>query len=204
MNSDNERIKLLVATCNPGKVIEIRDLMKDLPVEIVGLSAFPGIMEPEETGDTFEANALLKADYYHEKTKLTAIADDSGLMVDALDGRPGIYSARYAGANASDKDRCEKLLDELKDVPAEKRTARFVCVAAIAGNGIRDTCAGTAEGLILNAPRGTGGFGYDPIFYYPPLHKTFAELSRDEKSQVSHRGKAFAQLIVVVSEQLFK
>jgi len=187
--------KFLLATGNQGKVREIKDLLADVPIEIVSLASFPNIREPEETGDTFEANALLKADYYNQQTGLTAIADDSGLVVDALDGRPGVYSARYGGPDANDVDRYRKLLDELNDVPDDKRTARFVCVAAIVGDGIRQTFSGVAEGRILRAPRGQGGFGYDPVFYYPELDKTFAELTREEKSVVSHRGQAFAQLV---------
>src|SRR5262249_6132207 len=146
---------------------------KELPIEIVGLSSFPEIPEPEETGSTFEANAWLKADYYHAKTGLLTVADDSGLCVDALDGAPGIYSARYAGPGASDTDRYRKLLDELKNVPAEKRTAQFVCIAALVGDGVRETRTGIASGMILDRPRGEGGFGYDPVFYYPKLDKTF-------------------------------
>ncbi|HZS43596.1 MAG TPA: XTP/dITP diphosphatase [Blastocatellia bacterium] len=199
MKESTER-KILIATGNPGKVAEIRDMLKDLPVEIIGLSSFPGIEEPEETGSTFEANALLKADYYHEKTGLLTVADDSGLCVDALDGRPGVYSARYGGPASNDKDRYRKLLEELKDVPTEKRTARFVCVAATVGDGIRQTRSGSAEGVILDSPRGEGGFGYDPVFFYPALNKTFAELTKEEKAAVSHRGKAFAKLIPIITE----
>jgi XTP/dITP diphosphohydrolase len=196
--------KLLVATGNRGKLREINDLLEGLTVEVVSLACFPKITEPEETGDTFAANALLKAEYYHNQTGLTAIADDSGLGVDALDGRPGIYSARYGGPNANDVDRYKKLLQELQDVPTDKRSARFVCVAAIVGNGIRQTFTGTAEGQILRAPRGDGGFGYDPVFYYPALVKTFAELTREEKSTVSHRGKAIAQLTAFLRDELSK
>ena len=202
MTTNDESLrKILLATGNQGKVKEIRDLLDGLRVEIVSLASFPAITEPEETGDTFEANALLKADYYHQQTGLTAIADDSGLVVDALDGRPGVYSARYGGPNANDTDRYRKLLDELNEVPDDKRSARFVCVAAIVGDGIRQTFFGAAEGHILHTPRGQGGFGYDPVFYYPELDKTFAELTREEKSVVSHRGHAFAQLVEFLREQ---
>jgi len=188
-------MKLLIATRNRGKVIEIKELLQGLPCEIIDESAFPNIPDIEETGETFTENALIKGRYYHSQTGLLTVADDSGLVVDALAGAPGVYSARYAGERASDQERIRKLLKELEGAPWEKRTARFVCAVALVGeSGLEEIFTGTCEGMILAAPRGTGGFGYDPVFEYPPLGKTFAELSRQEKSAVSHRGRALAGL----------
>jgi XTP/dITP diphosphohydrolase len=187
--------QLLVASRNPGKVAEIKELLAGLDFDILDLSRFPEIPGVEESGATFVENAILKARYYHERTGLLVIADDSGLEVDALGGKPGVHSARYAGENASDADRVIKLLRALNDVPDEQRTARFVCVVALVGPGnLRVTFTGLCEGRIRREPIGQGGFGYDPIFEYPPLGKTFAQLSRAEKSAVSHRGRALRQL----------
>jgi XTP/dITP diphosphohydrolase len=189
--------KLLIATTNAGKVREISLLLGSLPYEVVGLKALPIIPPPvEETGTTFTANAILKSEYYFAQTGLFSLADDSGLEVDALDGAPGIYSARFAGDNATDAERVEKLLEALQAVPEEQRTARFVCSIALTGmmNGEIQTRVfeGLAEGLITRAPRGSSGFGYDPVFFDSEVGRTFAELSRAEKSARSHRGKALA------------
>lgn len=187
--------KLLIATTNAGKVVEIAALLADLKCEVIGLTDLPQpLPEVEETGTTFAANALLKAEYYHAQTGLLALADDSGLEVDALDGRPGVYSARYAGAGASDAAKVEKLLEELRDVPAAQRTARFVCTIALVGPTIRETFTGTCPGIIADAPRGTNGFGYDPVFIEPASGRTFAELTRAEKAALSHRGQALKQV----------
>ncbi len=189
--------KLLIATTNAGKVREIGALLGTLPYEVIGLADLPNAPPPvEETGTTFTANAILKSEYYYAYTGLLSLADDSGLEVDALDGAPGIYSARFAGADATDADRVVKLLESLHDVPAAKRTARFVCSIALTGqrNGERQTHVfeGFADGLITRETRGTGGFGYDPVFFDPEVGRTFAELTRAEKSARSHRGKALA------------
>ena len=189
--------KLLIATTNAGKVREIGLLLEGLPYEVVGLQDLPNAPPPvDETGTTFTANAILKSEYYFAHTGLLSLADDSGLEVDALGGAPGIYSARFAGEDATDADRVVKLLSLLQTVPDEKRTARFVCSIAVTGqiNGDQKTrvFAGYADGLIAREPRGTKGFGYDPVFFDPELGRTFAELRRAEKSARSHRGKALA------------
>jgi XTP/dITP diphosphohydrolase len=189
--------KLLIATTNAGKVREIGLLLDGLLYQVIGLQDLPNAPPPvEETGATFTANAVLKSEYYFAHTGLLSLADDSGLEVDALDGAPGIFSARFAGADATDADRVVKLLEVLQDVPDEQRTARFVCSIAITdkrkGEVQTRVFEGFATGLITRAPRGDGGFGYDPVFFDPVLGRTFAELSRPEKSARSHRGKALA------------
>jgi XTP/dITP diphosphohydrolase len=184
-------MRLLLATTNEGKIRELRDLLNDCGFEIEGLGD-RAVDEDIETGTTFEENALLKARYYHSMTGMPAIADDSGLEVDALDKAPGIYSARYGGP--ADADRIAKLLEAIGGVPEEKRGARFVCAAAIVWDSGERVFEDEARGILLDHTRGEGGFGYDPIFFYPPLGKTFAELSREEKQAVSHRGRAFRQL----------
>ena len=186
--------KLLVATKNPGKILELEKLLTNSGLEILNLHSFPPIADVEEIGITFSENALIKAHYYFQQTKVLSLSDDSGLLVDALNGAPGVYSARYAGPNASDKTRYEKLLTELKHVPLEKRTARFICSLALVGDGIEEVFTASTQGQIIFTPRGENGFGYDPVFEYVPLSKTFAELSAEEKSTISHRGKALIQL----------
>ncbi len=190
-------MKLLIATTNAGKVREIGSLLEGLPYEVIGLGdLFEAPPPVDETGSTFTANAILKSEYYFAHTGLLSLADDSGLEVDVLDGAPGIYSARFAGEDATDADRVVKLLATLQDVPDEKRTARFVCSIALTGqiDGAIQTRVfeGFANGFITRETRGTGGFGYDPVFFDPELGRTFAELSRAEKSARSHRGKALA------------
>jgi XTP/dITP diphosphohydrolase len=186
-------VQILLATTNKGKIEELRLILGEHGLEVSGLT---GAMSTEEieTGSTFEENALLKARHYHSLTGCPVIADDSGLEVDALGGAPGLYSARYAGPGATDSDRIIKLLDEMKNVTAERRTARFVCAAALVWAEGERVFVAEARGLITEAPRGQGGFGYDPVFYYPPLGHTFAELSSEEKSATSHRGLAFHRL----------
>jgi XTP/dITP diphosphohydrolase len=188
--------KIVLATGNPGKVREIREIFADLDVEIVPQSEFD-IESPEETGSTFVENALLKARFAADKTGLPAMADDSGIAVDALDGRPGVYSARYAGEDASDDDNLDLLLEALIDVPDDRRGGGFHCAAVLAFPG-DDQPPLIAEavwrGTILRARRGDGGFGYDPVFLDPDSGKTGAELSPDEKNAVSHRGRAFRAL----------
>jgi len=189
-------MKLLIATGNPHKVEAIQRILGDAPFELVTLSEFPDIEEPEETGTTFLANALLKSRYYCQATGLPALADDSGLEVDAMDGQPGVYSARFAGGDTPHSVKMAKVLELLADVPEEKRTARFRCVAAITFPDGKELHAdGSMEGVIAPAPSGTGGFGYDPIVYLPELGQTVAEISSAKKDQLSHRGKAFRALI---------
>lgn len=194
---------LLVATHNTGKAQEIRQLLQGLDLAIHDLSEWPHLPAVEETGSTFSDNALLKARYYHQHTGLMTIADDSGLEVAALGGAPGVHSARYAGPQATDAQRIAKLLDALRDVPDRERGAQFVCVIALVGpNQLEKTFTGICPGRITHAPRGEGGFGYDPVFEYPPLGRTFAQLSPHEKSAVSHRGRAMQQLRQFLSEWL--
>jgi XTP/dITP diphosphohydrolase len=186
-------MSLLLATTNRGKIRELRRILGDQGIDVIGLGEWAS--EVEETGETFAENALLKARYYHSVSGLPTVADDSGLAVEALNGAPGIYSARYAGPDASDRERVDKLLVELKDVPEARRGAHFVCVAAIVWKGGERTFTAEVHGQLLKEVRGSGGFGYDPIFYYPPLGRSFAELSEPEKAAVSHRGLAFGQLV---------
>lgn len=182
---------LLVATGNPGKVSEYRDLLGDLPFQLVSLRDVGIGFEVPETGETFEENARLKAEAYCAASGLATLADDSGIMVDALGGAPGVHSARYGGPGLSDEDRVHVLLRELNRVPDERRTARFVCVIALAAPG-RPTqlVRGEVEGRIARGPRGINGFGYDPVFLLPDRGLTTAELPSAEKHAVSHRGEA--------------
>ena len=188
--------KLLLATNNKGKVREYKHMLKDLPFELVSPAEVGINTEVEETGESLEENARLKATTLARESKLLTLADDSGLEVDALGGEPGRLSARYAGEGASDEDRVNYLLSRLKDVPEGKRSARFRCVIAIAmPDDEVELCSGECEGVITLEPRGEKGFGYDPIFYLPELDKTMAELSLEEKNKVSHRGRAAREAI---------
>ena len=185
------RRKLLLATNNQAKVREYRSLLQSLPYELVTLAEQGITTIVSEVGKSLEENARLKATLLATESQLLALADDSGLEVDALGGEPGWLSARYAGENASDKDRVNYLLLRLKDVPWEKRTARFRCVIAIATpDGEVEFCSGECQGFITFEPRGEQGFGYDPVFYLPELDKTMAELPLEIKNQISHRGQA--------------
>ena len=185
------RRKLLLATNNQAKVREYRSLLQDLPYELVTLAEQGITTIVSEIGGSLEENARLKATLLAAESQLLALADDSGLEVDALEGGPGRLSARYAGENASDRDRVNYLLLRLKGVPREKRSARFRCVIAIATpDGEVGFCSGECQGFITFEPRGEQGFGYDPVFYLPELDKTMAELPLEIKNQVSHRGQA--------------
>lgn len=196
-------ITLLIATSNPGKVAELAAMLKDLNCRVIGFADLPEIPPTvEETGLTFAENALLKAEHYHWLTGLTALADDSGLEVDALDGRPGVYSARYGGEHLSSAEQIRLLLGELKDVPDRKRTARFVCSIALVGDGLKQIFEDRCEGVIAREPRGNEGFGYDPVFVDAELGLTFAELTRKEKAPRSHRGKALQQARAFLAEWL--
>ena len=180
---------LVIATRNKGKTAEIRDLLKAFPVTIKNLDDFGPIPEVVEDGDTFDENAYKKASFTARVLGYPALADDSGLLVEALNGAPGVHSARWAGPDATNAQRCSKLLKELGN--QANRSAAFECVISIAvPAGPALTYEGRCEGTITNTPTGTNGFGYDPVFFYPPLNKTFAQLTMAEKSQVSHRGKA--------------
>ena len=189
--------RIVLASNNPGKVREFNQLLSDTELEVVPQSTF-SVSEIEETGLTFVENAILKARNAAQHTGLPAIADDSGLEVDALDGAPGIYSARYAGAGASDRDNLEKLLDALREVDEQQRSARFQCLMVYMRHGQDPTpriFQGTWEGRILREPRGSGGFGYDPVFLVPDMDHASAELMPDVKNRLSHRGQAIRQLV---------
>ena len=184
-------MQLVLATNNRDKITEIKHLLEDLPVTILTSSDFLEFPDPWETGDTLDQNARLKAKEISEFSDLPALADDSGLEVDALNGAPGVYSSRYAGLNVTYRDNYTKLLKEIVGVPHGKRTARFRCVIAIAWSPDKiETVEGVCEGLISEDIVGDKGFGYDPVFYYPPLAKRFSEMTLDEKNRVSHRGLA--------------
>jgi XTP/dITP diphosphohydrolase len=191
-------MRLVIATTNPGKFAEVEAYLKRLPLEIQSLRALSVIPEIIEDGSTFEENALKKARAVAVLCGVPTLADDSGLEVDALGGAPGIYSARYAGAAADDQKNNQKLLEELRHVPEEQRTARFVCALALCdprGEELKEwTVRSACEGRIAFSPRGANGFGYDPLFFYPPFGKTFGEIDAQMKSTVSHRGKALATL----------
>jgi XTP/dITP diphosphohydrolase len=183
--------KLLLATRNAGKLKEFASLLGPLPFQLTTLAEEGIGVSVEETGATFKENAKLKATVCADVSQLLTLADDSGLEVDALGGEPGVMSARYAGEGASDEKLVEYLLSKLEDIPWERRQARFRCVIAIAHpSGQMNLCEGECQGLITFEPRGTRGFGYDPIFYFPDLDKTMAELPMDEKNKVSHRARA--------------
>jgi len=184
-------VKLLLATNNNGKVNEYRNLLRELPFQVVTLAEQGIITVVDEVGSTLEENARLKATVMANESGLLALADDSGLEVDALDGEPGPLSARYAGENASDGDRVSYLLSRMKDVPWTERTAHFRCVIALASpDGRIELCSGECDGLIMIKPQGESGFGYDPVFYLPELDMTMAELPLETKNRISHRGRA--------------
>jgi len=183
--------RLVLATHNRNKLREIQAILNDLPVEVLDLDAFPEVPEVIEDGKTFEANAEKKAKEVAEATGCLALADDSGLCVDALGGEPGVFSARYAGEEKNSLKNCRKLLEELKNVHEGQRTARFCCAISIAEPGkVIGTVLGECQGVILHEMKGEGGFGYDPLFLYPSLNKTFAELQPEEKNRISHRFQA--------------
>ena len=192
---DRQIQRLLVATTNPGKLREICIVLDGVGLELPTLSDFPGIQEPEETGRTFAENARLKALYYSGATGLPTVAEDSGLVIDALDGEPGVSSARYLGGDATYPQRFEHIFRELGRRGQPDSPARFVCALALArGGNVIYEAEGRVEGRIAPAARGTNGFGYDPIFFYPAYGMTLAEVSDQQKLAVAHRGVAFRQL----------
>lgn len=194
-------MKLIAATHNKNKLREFREILGPLGFEIITEAEAGAETEVEETGLTFEDNARLKAAAIHAATGAAAIADDSGLCVDALGGEPGVFSARYGGLD-DDKARLRLVLDKLAGVPEPKRTARFMCaIVFIGADGGEIACTGSVEGRITDAPRGESGFGYDPIFFSPELGKTFAEADADEKNSVSHRGRALAKFRAELSKR---
>jgi XTP/dITP diphosphohydrolase len=191
----SEHTELLVATNNKGKVGELSHLLSDFPLRLRLLGEFPDVVEAEETGETFEENATIKALHYSARTGLLTLSDDSGLAVDALGGAPGVYSARYAGREATYEERMSKLIGELDATGDAERRARFVCVIAVRdpAAGTLHTFRGTCEGRIARAPRGSGGFGYDPLFIPDGHERTFGELPAELKHALSHRARALRQ-----------
>lgn len=192
-------MRILLATTNKGKLTELIQIMSAQNIEVVGLIDSEST-QVIEAGSTFAENALMKARHYHRISGLLTVADDSGLEVEALGGAPGIYSGRYAGPDASDADRIVRLLEKMKDLSDERRGARFICAAAAAWEGGEKVFVGEVDGVILKSARGANGFGYDPVFLYEPLGKTFAELTSSEKLEVSHRGRAFRRLTAWLSK----
>ena len=186
---------LLLGSSNPGKLREMRQLLAGLPYRVLGPADVGLRGAPEETGATFTENAILKARHYADKSGLLAVADDSGLSVDALGGGPGLYSSRFGGEGATDDDRNRLLLERLRGLPSERRGARFTSAVVAARDGrVVFQAEENVEGRIVEAPRGRNGFGYDPVFFYEPFGKTFGEVDGLEKDRVSHRGKSFARL----------
>jgi XTP/dITP diphosphohydrolase len=193
-------VKVFLASSNPGKLREYRELAGDAALELDLLPNFRDIPVFEETTPTFAENSAGKALYYSKFSDEIILADDSGLVVPALAGAPGVFSARYAGPNATDADRVDKLLRELENKTGEERRARFVCVTSLARRGCAfAVVSDSTEGLIAAEPKGTGGFGYDPVFYFESLGQTYAEISSSEKQAYSHRGKAFRKILYVLS-----
>ncbi len=192
----NEQLKqIIIATRNQGKLSEVEEFLVGLGIRLVSLRDYPFLPDIVEDGLTFTENALKKARAVFQATGMSVLADDSGLCVDALEGRPGVFSARYAGIGASDEENCKKLLEEMKGVPDGMRSARFVCALAfVDSKGQEKIFEGSCFGKITKTPVGGNGFGYDPIFYFEPLNTTFAQIDSAAKSIVSHRGKALRQL----------
>ena len=204
-------MRLLLATTNQDKVREIRHILGDLPVELLTLQDIGRVAEPEETGETFAENARLKALYYDRAARgvvtlqarpFLTVAEDSGLVIDALGGEPGVRSARFVREDATYPERFAEIRRRLATVPDTQRSARFVCaIAVVAGGDVVFETTGTVEGKVIDHPRGSGGFGYDPIFYYPPFGQTLAEAASSAKLTVAHRGVAFRRLAVWLGEE---
>ena len=195
-------MQIILATHNRGKMKEMSSILAHLPVKLLTLDDFPQIGEIPETGETLKENAFIKAETVHQKTGLPALADDTGLEVDALDGAPGVHSSRYDGETATFEDNCRKMLQEMDGIPAEERTAQFHTVIAFVSDSGNEWTEGMVEGRILENKRGDGGFGYDPLFYYPPLKKTFAELNSEQKNNISHRGKALRNFCQILEKRI--
>ena len=193
-------MQIVLATHNKGKMSEINNLLS-LSFEVLTLDHFPNIKEIPETGKTLKENAFIKARTVFEMTGLPSLADDTGLEVESLGGDPGVYSARYAGEQASYQDNCEKLLKNMMRVPKEDREAKFRTVIAYKDDNRELSCDGSVKGEIALSPKGSFGFGYDSVFYYPPLEKTFAELSEEEKNSISHRGRALRKFLLLFNNK---
>ena len=197
-------MRFVVASTNSGKIKEIKKVLQDTSLEVISMSEAGFNDEIEETGTTFEENALIKAQAVAAKVNAIVMADDSGLEVDALNGAPGVYSARYAGEGANDQDRNRKLLRELSYITDEKRQARFVsAIAVVMPDGKSFVVRGTCEGLIAKEPSGENGFGYDPLFYMPEFSATMAQISIEEKNKISHRGKALVKMVEKLKEIMY-
>jgi len=197
--------QIVLATRNRGKIRELQALMKDFGISVISAADMEGVPEVEEDGSTFLENSLKKAGEIAKATGIMALADDSGLVVDALGGAPGVYSARYAGENATDEQNYLKLLEEMKDVPDRERTARFKCEMVLyhpSGQWI--SADGSCEGKIAREPAGSQGFGYDPVFFVPELNRSMAQISSEEKNAISHRGSALKKLREMLPEFLKK
>lgn len=209
-NVRGETLRLVLATNNPDKIREIRALLNGLAVVVLTRSDFKNFPDPEETESTLEGNARLKALAIGQATGLPALADDTGLEVDALDGAPGVFSARFAGPQATYESNCAHLLMKMQGIPPKNRGARFRCVIALAWPKEEDkaleveTVSGVVEGLISEQVAGAGGFGYDPVFYHPPSGKTFAEMTSEGKNQLSHRGLALQEARLLIQRRLEK
>jgi len=189
-------MKFVVASANKGKIQEIKKVLEGTSLEVISMAEVGFNDDIDETGVTFEENAMIKAEAIARKVEAIVMADDSGLEVDALNGAPGVYSARYAGPDATDMDRVIKLLGELTEVPDDKRQGRFVsAIAVVLPDGNRFIVRGTCEGVIAREPSGSNGFGYDPVFYLPEFNSTMAELSMEEKNKISHRGRALVKMV---------
>lgn len=191
-------MKILLATHNKNKITEIKAALKDTSHQILSLDDFPDLPDVIEDGDTLEHNSLKKAKEIYEFSKITTLADDTGLEVEALNGEPGVYSARWAGEGCTYKDNCVKMLDEMREVPEEKRNASFRCVITLYGNGILETASGELKGSIIEEEKGGGGFGYDPVFVPDGYNITLAEMSLTEKNLISHRGLAVKKMAEII------
>ena len=193
-------MQIVLATHNKGKMSEINNLLSS-SYEVLTLDHFPNIKDIPETGKSLKENAFIKARTVFEMTGLPSLADDTGLEVESLGGDPGVYSARYAGEQASYQDNCEKLLKNMMSVPKEDREAKFRTVIAYKDDNRELSCDGSVKGEIAQSPKGSFGFGYDSVFYYPPLEKTFAELSEEEKNSISHRGRALRKFLLLFNDK---
>jgi len=192
--------KIIFATGNINKLQEAKSILKDLPYDFIGLDSFPNIPPIKETGKTLLENSLIKAKTVFDITDLPSIGDDTGLEVEYLNGAPGVFSGRYAGENATYNDNLTKLLFDMQNVPTNERRARFRTVISFVTKSQEQYVEGIVEGMIIDKPRGSSGFGYDPIFYIPKLKKTFAELSMDEKNKISHRGLALEKFRILLGK----
>ena len=194
-------MKIVLATHNEDKCAEMTAMLDELPIQLLSLEDFPEIGEIEENGSSLEENALIKARTVHSITKLLSWADDTGLEVDVLGGKPGVYSARYAGENCSYSDNVQKLLQDMENIPTDKRIAHFKTAIALVGENMELVSEGVVEGMITTKPKGVGGFGYDSVFYVLDKNKTYSEMKMTEKNQISHRGKAIQNMIKLLQSQ---